>query len=133
MLYRPDHDPPVNRYSSKTNNYARKNNKSKTTVKRKKSEGSNNEDSMGNDNTDVRIQNLNINGLDNYELNNLELNKALQLDKRGFCQIYFSIIRREHLILFTFWPAEDYNLITIKLSLFLISLSLYFTMNGFFF
>ena len=42
-------------------------------------------------------------------------------------------IKKKHLILFTFLPAEDYNLLTIKISLFIISFSLYFTINGFFF
>ena len=42
-------------------------------------------------------------------------------------------IKKKQLILFTFLPANDYNLFTLKISLFLISFSLYFTINGFFF
>jgi len=38
-----------------------------------------------------------------------------------------------NLLLFTFYPSNDYNLIALKISLFLLSFSLYFTINGFFF
>ena len=37
------------------------------------------------------------------------------------------------IILFTFLPANDYNLVSIKIALFITSFSLYFTINGFFF
>ena len=43
------------------------------------------------------------------------------------------IIKKKHLILFTFLPSTDYNLFSLKLALFLLSFSLYFTINGFFF
>ena len=36
------------------------------------------------------------------------------MDKRTFCQIYWSILKREHLILFTFLSPNDYNLIYVK-------------------
>ena len=36
--------------------------------------------------------------LDDFELNNLEFNEAIKLDKRSFISIYWSIIKREHLI-----------------------------------
>ena len=36
--------------------------------------------------------------LDNYELNNLEYDMAIKLDKRKFFEIYWSLLRREHLI-----------------------------------
>ena len=42
-------------------------------------------------------------------------------------------IKKKHLILFTFLPANDYNVLSLKMSLFLLSFSLYFTINGFFF
>jgi hypothetical protein len=37
------------------------------------------------------------------------------------------------MILFTFFPSDDYNLMTMKISLFLLTFSLYFTIDGFFF
>ena len=47
-------------------------------------------------------------------MNELEYYEALQLDKRTFCQIYWSILKRQHLILFTFFSWNDYNLWYIK-------------------
>ena len=67
------------------------------------------------------------------ELNSLEYELAKEYDKRTYLQYYWSLLKKKHLILFTFLPAEDYNLLTIKISLFIISFSLYFTINGFFF
>jgi hypothetical protein len=40
--------------------------------------------------------------LDNYELNGLDYKEACELDKRGFCLTYWSVLMREHLLLFTF-------------------------------
>ena len=74
-----------------------------------------------------------INTLNDQELNNLEYRKAIDLDKRTYFQYYLSLIKKKQLILFTFIPSNDYNLITIKIALFLFSFSLYFTINGFFF
>ena len=38
--------------------------------------------------------------LDNFELNNLEYDEACELDKRGFCSTYISVLMREHLLSF---------------------------------
>jgi hypothetical protein len=67
------------------------------------------------------------------ELNNLEYEEALIVDKRGYLQYYCSLLRRNNLVIFTFFQKNDYNLPMIKYSLFLISLSLYFVVNSFFF
>ena len=66
------------------------------------------------------------------ELNTLSYGKALILDKRTFSQYYCSLIKKKHLILFTFLPINDYNLRYIKIMLFLLSFSLYLSINGFF-
>ena len=71
--------------------------------------------------------------LNDFELNNLEFKEAIKLDKRRLMQIYLSTLKINHSILFAFLPNEDYNLRTIKISLLLISFSLYFTINCFFF
>ena len=71
--------------------------------------------------------------LTDQELNTLEYEKAVEIDKRTYCQYYISLLKKKHLILFTFLPANDYNLMSLKLSLFLVSFSLYLTINGFFF
>ena len=71
--------------------------------------------------------------MNDQELNTLEYNDALILDKRTFFQFYCSLLKKKHLILFTFLPINDYNLPSIKIMLFLFSFSLYFSINGFFF
>ena len=71
--------------------------------------------------------------LNDYELNILEYEIALVIDKRTYLQYYLSLLKKKQLILFTFFPANDYNLISIKICLFLLSFSLYLTINGFFF
>ena len=58
---------------------------------------------------------------------------AIELDKRTYFQYYWSLVKKKQLILFAFLPNNDYNLGTIKIALFLINFSLYFTINGFFF
>ena len=71
--------------------------------------------------------------LNDQELNSLDYEKALEMDNRSFGQYYASIIKRNQLILFTFCSNKDYNLLSIKICLFLTHFSLYLTMNCFFF
>ena len=81
-------------------------------------------------NNNIKYENLNLN---DQELNNLEYQLAILIDKRTYFQYYWSLLKKKHLILFTFFPSKDYTLISIKLGLFLFSFSLYITINGFFF
>ena len=78
-------------------------------------------------------QNINDKNLNDEELNSLEYNYAIIYDKRTYFQYYWSLLKKKQLILFTFLPQNDYNILSLKLSLFLLSFSLYFTVNGFFF
>ena len=71
--------------------------------------------------------------LDDFELNELDYIEALELDKRPFCKIYWSILRREHIIIFTFFIWNDYNLTYIKLSRFIFLLCTDMAMNVIFF
>ena len=71
--------------------------------------------------------------LDNYELNNLEYNKALILDKRNFIEIYFSFLKRQHPIIFTFFAKNDHNIVLIKFSRFIFSICTDMALNAFFF
>ena len=79
------------------------------------------------------INNDNYNNLNDQELNSLEYETAIVIDKRTYFQYYWSLLKKKQLILFTFFPQQDYNLISIKICLFLISFSLYFTFAAFFF
>ena len=73
------------------------------------------------------------NDLNDEEMNNLEYEQALLIDKRSYFEFYYSLLKKKHLILFIFLPSNDYNLTPIKFILFLISFSMYLTINGFFF
>ena len=71
--------------------------------------------------------------LNDQEMNSLDYENAIELDKRTYFQYYISLLKKKHLILFTFIPANDYNLISLKISLFLVSFCLYLCINAFFF
>jgi len=71
--------------------------------------------------------------LNDYEMNNLSYKKALKLDKRTFFQYYLSLLKTNHLLIFTFFTNTDYNSKIIKIILFLFSFALYITINALFF
>ena len=48
-------------------------------------------------------------------------------------QYYWRLLKQKHLIFFSFIPSNDYNLIIIKISLFLFIFSLNLTVNALFF
>ena len=68
-----------------------------------------------------------------YEMNSLNYNRALEIDKRTYLEYYFSLLREKHLVIFTFYTNNDYNSRIIKICLFLFSFALYYTTNGLFF
>ena len=67
------------------------------------------------------------------ELDDLDYEEAKKYDKRTFFQYYWSYLKQNHLIFFTFLPNSDYNIIYAKIGLFIVSFGLFFTINGFFF
>ena len=75
----------------------------------------------------------NLNQFNDQELNNLDYKNAVIIDKRNYLQYYWSLLKKKQLLLFTFYPSNDYNLKTMKICLFLLSFSLYLTINAFFF
>ena len=81
----------------------------------------------------IYFDKYNINNLNDEELNNLDYEIAIILDKRTYFQYYYSLLKKKQLLLFAFYPSNDYNLLPVKISLLLLSFSLYFTINGFFF
>ena len=58
---------------------------------------------------------------------------AINIDHRTYWQYYCSLLKKKHIILFTFLKVNDYNLLYLKLSFFLLSFALYLTINAFFF
>ena len=73
------------------------------------------------------------NDFSDFELNNLTYSEAVKLDKRSFFTYYCQLLRREHLILFTFFSFKDHNIFYVKLSKFFFDISLDFTLNIVFF
>ena len=67
------------------------------------------------------------------ELNNLDYFDAIKIDKRTYSQYYCSLVKIKQIFLFTFASNNDYNLFVFKLSLFLMSFSLYMVVDAFFF
>ena len=71
--------------------------------------------------------------MDNFQLNNLDYLDACKYDKRPFLKVYWSVLMREHILLFTFLSRNDYNLFYIKIERFLVLICTQMTMNGLFF
>ena len=71
--------------------------------------------------------------LDDYELNHLDYLDALKLDDRNYCKIYCSILKRDQLIMNTFFACDDYNLYYIKAPKFIFILCTLMTINAFLF
>ena len=63
----------------------------------------------------------------------LEYEYALEIDDRTFLQYYWSLLKKKHIIISTFFANNDYNIFLLKLGLFFVSFSLYFTVNAIFF
>ena len=70
--------------------------------------------------------------LDSFELNELEYEEAVLKDKRSCHKIYFDTLCREHLIIFTFFMCDDYNISYIKYARFVFLVTTDMAMNVFF-
>ena len=68
-----------------------------------------------------------------FELDDLEYYEAIKYDKRTFFDFFCYLVKREHIIIFTFIYFNDLNLFCIKLSLFIFSITLDFSTNVLFF
>ena len=58
------------------------------------------------------VNRININDImkkKDFELNSLDYNEAFELDKRNYCEYYFSLIKYNHPIFFSFGSYNDYN------------------------
>ena len=70
---------------------------------------------------------------DDYELNNMEYYDASDFDNRTCLRTYWSVIKREHYVIFTFFSRNDYNLFYVKIERFFMLICTEITMNGMFF
>ena len=71
--------------------------------------------------------------LNDYELNILKYEYALKLDERSFFEYYWSLLKRNQLFFFSFFPNVDYNSRIIKFFFFFYSFSIAYTINAMFF
>ena len=79
-----------------------------------------------------RIKATSMNYCD-VELNSFTYEEALEYDKRTYIQYYISLIRTKHPLIFSFVSMEDYNTLIVKVSIFLLSFTIYFAINALFF
>ena len=91
------------------------------------------------DMSEMRLEGKNINlnekklELKDFEINSLDYEEAIKLDKRKFYEYYFSLLKYNHPLTFSFATFTDYNSRIIKMFLFFCSFSLDFSTNTFFF
>jgi len=86
--------------------------------------------------SNINIENDNVNvllKLNDFEINNLSYNEAIKFDKRGYIEYYFSLLRRKHIVIFSFYTDNDYNSKMIKISVFFFSFAVYLTVNALFY
>ena len=70
---------------------------------------------------------------DDFELNDMEYEEAAKNDKRSCIRIYYTLLKREHKILFTFFVCRDYNYFYIKIWRFVFIVVCDMAMNALFF
>ena len=104
----------------------KKRNKKKTKKKKIKNKKVKYNDN-NNNNIENKIQ------LNDYELNTLSYDLALKNDNRSFLLYYLSLLRTKQTLIFTFYTSSDYNSRIIKIILFILSFSLFYTINALFF
>lgn len=68
-----------------------------------------------------------------FELNFLSYKKAIKYDKRTYIQYYISLLKYNHLFVFSFFNLRDYNSRIIKFFLFFLFFSTYLAVNVIFF
>ena len=71
--------------------------------------------------------------LKDFEINSLEYEEALKLDKRNYFQYYIYLLKNNHPLIFSFGSYDDYNSRIIKIFLFFFSFSSDLTINALFF
>ena len=67
------------------------------------------------------------------EINALSYEQAIRNDKRTYCEFYFSLLKTNHSLIFTFLNNNDYNSKIIKIDIFFIGFIADYTINGLFF
>ena len=67
------------------------------------------------------------------EINKLPYELAIQYDKRSYFVYYISLLKTNHNLIFSFFYNKDYNSRIIKVDLFFIGFTIYYTVNALFY
>ena len=68
-----------------------------------------------------------------YELNQLNYKDALKIDKRKFLELYISLLRTNHILIFSFFQLKDYNSYMIKIYIFFFTFSMNYVVSAMFY
>ena len=68
-----------------------------------------------------------------YEINNIPFEMALENDKRNYSKLYISLLKENYILIFTFNRKKDYNPYTIKICIFFFIFVLNIFINTLFF
>ena len=68
-----------------------------------------------------------------YEINAFNYKEAIENDKRTYLQYYLSLIKTNHILIFSFFPRKDYNSCVIKICLFFFNFVLHMVINTLFY
>ena len=93
------------------------------------------------DKSQKNIQNLSIKKIlksktinfNDTEMNSFSYQQALKYDNRTYLNYYFSLLKSKNLLIFSFYPNNDYNSTIIKIDLFFFCFALQYTVNALFF
>ena len=69
----------------------------------------------------------------NDEINTLSYKLALKFDKRKYCEYYISLLKTKHILIFSFCYSNDYNSRIVKMDLFFLGFTIYYTVNALFY
>ena len=67
------------------------------------------------------------------DLDDMEYDDAIKLDKRTFCEYFTQKLKSDQIIMDTFYNKENLIPLSIKIILLLLNIDLYFVINGFFY
>ena len=83
-----------------------------------------------NEEIDKIIKNNNYN---DSEMNSLNYDEAKKLDKRNYCQYYMSLLRTNHILIFSFCQNKDYNSKIIKIYIFFLTFTINYLISAMFY
>jgi hypothetical protein len=67
------------------------------------------------------------------EINDLPYELAKKYDKRKYCEYYISLLKTKHILIFSFCNSNDYNSRIVKMDLFFLGFTIYYTVNALFY